>query len=138
MAFYKRPRVIVYSSILVIALSILTYGLFNIAPVELNVLHDRQPLFVQLSDGSIRNKYEIKLLNKTHKDQIVSINFESRIKNLKSQSVLESIPLKSGVPKSVFVYLSAFENDIGDEQEVTFIIEGEGISKKYTSSFFSP
>jgi len=42
------------------------------------------------------------------------------------------------VPKSVFVYLSAFEKDIGNEQEVTFIIEGEGISKKYTSSFFSP
>jgi len=130
--------VIVYSSILVIALSILTYGLFNIAPVEFNVLHDRQPLFVQLSDGSIRNKYEIKLLNKTHKDQIVSINFESKIKNLKSQNTLQSIPLKNGVPKSVFVYLSAFEKDIGNEQEVTFIIEGEGISKKYTSSFFSP
>ena len=129
---------IVYSSILVIALSILTYGLFNIAPVEFNVLHDRQPLFVQLSDGSIRNKYEIKLLNKTHKDQIVSINFESKIKNLKSQNALQSIPLKNGVPKSVFVYLSAFEKDIGNEQEVTFIIEGEGISKKYTSSFFSP
>jgi polyferredoxin len=123
---------------LVIALSILTYGLFNIAPVEFNVLHDRQPLFVQLSDGSIRNKYEIKLLNKTHKDQIVSINFESKIKNLKSQNALQSIPLKNGVPKSVFVYLSAFEKDIGNEQEVTFIIEGEGISKKYTSSFFSP
>ena len=138
MAFYKRPRVIVYSSILVIALSILTYGLFNIAPVEFNVLHDRQPLFVQLSDGSIRNKYEIKLLNKTHKDQIVSINFESKIKNLKSQNALQSIPLKNGVPKSVFIYLSAFEKDIGNEQEVTFIIEGEGISKKYTSSFFSP
>jgi len=123
---------------LVIALSILTYGLFNIAPVEFNVLHDRQPLFVQLSDGSIRNKYEIKLLNKTHKDQIVSINFESKIKNLKSQNTLQGIPLKNGVPKSVFVYLSAFEKDIGNEQEVTFIIKGEGISKKYTSSFFSP
>ena len=116
----------------------MTYGLFNIAPVEFNVLHDRQPLFVQLSDGSIRNKYEIKLLNKTHKDQIVSINFESKIKNLKSQNALQSIPLKNGVPKSVFVYLSAFEKDIGNEQEITFIIEGEGISKKYTSSFFSP
>ncbi|MEL6947914.1 MAG: cytochrome c oxidase accessory protein CcoG, partial [Pseudomonadota bacterium] len=31
--------------------------------LDLHVLHDRNPLFVQLSDGSIRNGYEIKILN---------------------------------------------------------------------------
>ena len=31
--------------------------------LELNVLHDRNPVYVVLSDGSIRNGYEIKVLN---------------------------------------------------------------------------
>jgi polyferredoxin len=31
---------------------------------ELNVLRDRAPLFVTLSDGSIRNGYTLKVLNK--------------------------------------------------------------------------
>ncbi|MFD0917007.1 cytochrome c oxidase accessory protein CcoG [Pseudahrensia aquimaris] len=31
--------------------------------LDVNVLHDRNPLFVQLSDGSIRNGYEVKILN---------------------------------------------------------------------------
>ncbi len=45
------------------------YSLLNRAPLELHILHDRNPLFVKLSDGSIRNGYDIKILNKTHEDR---------------------------------------------------------------------
>ena len=31
--------------------------------LDMNVLHDRNPVFTQLSDGSIRNGYTIKVLN---------------------------------------------------------------------------
>jgi polyferredoxin len=34
--------------------------------LEINVLHDRNPPFVRLTDGSIRNGYTVKLLNKQH------------------------------------------------------------------------
>jgi polyferredoxin len=36
---------------------------------ELHVLRDRAPLFVTLSDGSIRNGYTIKILNKARADR---------------------------------------------------------------------
>lgn len=42
------------------------YALLVRKPVELHVLHDRNPLFVQLSSGEIRNGYTLKILNKTH------------------------------------------------------------------------
>jgi polyferredoxin len=32
--------------------------------LDVNVLHDRNPLFVKLSDGGIRNGYTLKILNK--------------------------------------------------------------------------
>ena len=40
-------------------------GLSARAELDLNVLHDRNPLFVTLSDGTIRNGYTIKILNKS-------------------------------------------------------------------------
>ncbi len=62
---YKRPRVLIYTLILISALSGVIYGFMNLSPTEFKVVHQRQPLFVMLSDGSIQNKYTIKLLNKT-------------------------------------------------------------------------
>ena len=34
--------------------------------LEVSVLHDRNPVFVELSDGSLRNGYTVKILNKLH------------------------------------------------------------------------
>ena len=32
--------------------------------LDVNVLHDRNPLYVRLSDGGLRNGYTVKILNK--------------------------------------------------------------------------
>lgn len=71
-----RPRSLYYALVLAIVGSIMMYALLNRAPLELNVLHDRNPLFVQLSDGDIRNGYDIKILNKTHDDRMFSLSVE--------------------------------------------------------------
>ena len=63
----KRPRVIIYALILLLSLVGIGYGLTHLGSVELQVLHERQPLYVLRSDGSIQNKYELKILNKTDK-----------------------------------------------------------------------
>ncbi|MDG4853718.1 MULTISPECIES: cytochrome c oxidase accessory protein CcoG [unclassified Mesorhizobium] len=42
---------------------VLVYSLLTRERLDLNVLHDRNPQFVTLSDGSIRNGYTVKLLN---------------------------------------------------------------------------
>lgn len=73
---YKRPRVWVYSAIMTLALAGIAYGLTSLAPLELKVIHDRQPLFVLQSDGSIQNKYTVKILNKMSKDIPVTISAE--------------------------------------------------------------
>ncbi|MCU7905666.1 MAG: cytochrome c oxidase accessory protein CcoG [Candidatus Thiodiazotropha sp. (ex Epidulcina cf. delphinae)] len=73
---YKRPRVWVYSAIMSLALFGIAYGLTSLAPLELKVIHDRQPLFVLQSDGSIQNKYTLKILNKMTADIAVTISAE--------------------------------------------------------------
>ena len=40
------------------------------------MLHDRNPLYVTLSDGTIRNGYDIRILNKTHEDMVFSLTVD--------------------------------------------------------------
>ncbi len=62
---WVRPRTIVYVVLLALVGLAMPISLTVRATVDINVLHDRNPLFVTLSDGSIRNGYTIKILNKT-------------------------------------------------------------------------
>jgi cytochrome c oxidase accessory protein FixG len=70
----KRPRVWVYLTIMSLAVFGIVYGLTSLAPLELKVLHSRQPLYVLQSDGSIQNKYTLKILNKLTEDMQVTIS----------------------------------------------------------------
>jgi cytochrome c oxidase accessory protein FixG len=58
-----RPRVFVYIAVLAIVVAVMAVSLATRSRLEINVLRDRAPLFVMLSDGSIRNGYTYKLLN---------------------------------------------------------------------------
>jgi polyferredoxin len=71
-----RPRTVFYSLILSLVAGSLLYLLLNRSLLEINVIHDRSPLFVTMSDGSIRNGYNIKILNKTHDDKSYSLKIE--------------------------------------------------------------
>ena len=59
-----RPRTIVYAAIMLIAAGVMGATLLNRATASITVLAERSPLFVRLSDGSIRNSYVIKIQNK--------------------------------------------------------------------------
>ena len=54
----------------------LIYGLMTRDRLELNVLHDRNPQYVVLSDGSIRNGYTVKLLNKIPEQRTVTLSLD--------------------------------------------------------------
>ncbi|WP_442579277.1 cytochrome c oxidase accessory protein CcoG [Mesorhizobium sp. ASY16-5R] len=58
-----RPRTLVYFAAWSAVGLLLVYGLLTRDRLQVNVLHDRNPQFVRLSDGSIRNGYTVKLLN---------------------------------------------------------------------------
>ncbi len=60
---FVRPRTFVYLALWsLIGLGML-FVLVTRDRLDVNVLHDRNPVFVQLSDGAIRNGYTIKILN---------------------------------------------------------------------------
>ncbi|MDE2380332.1 cytochrome c oxidase accessory protein CcoG [Bradyrhizobium sp.] len=59
-----RPRTLVYAGVIAIVGSIMLYALATRSTMSINVLHERNPLFVQLADGGVRNDYTVRLLNK--------------------------------------------------------------------------
>jgi len=78
-----RGRVITYTALMVAVGSIMLFGLITRSDMSINVLRDRNPLYVKLSDGSIRNGYTFKILNKSH----LRRTFMLGIKGLKDPDV---------------------------------------------------
>ena len=71
-----RPRTLYYAGVLSIVCGVMIFALLNRSPLDMSVLHDRNPLFVQLSSGDIRNGYDLKILNKTHDDHVYTLQVQ--------------------------------------------------------------
>jgi cytochrome c oxidase accessory protein FixG len=71
-----RPRTILYVVLIVVVGAIMTTALANKKFSGVNVLHDRNPLAVTLSDGSVRNGYTLRLLNKNGEARSFEIHIE--------------------------------------------------------------
>lgn len=61
---FIHARTIIYAGIMTIAALALLYVLMSRSSVEVNILHNRNPIYILLSDGSIRNGFTVKVLNK--------------------------------------------------------------------------
>lgn len=61
---FFRPRTMLYSSVIFIALAIMAFGLSSRSTVEFNIERNRTPAYTMLSDGSLRNAMTLRLLNK--------------------------------------------------------------------------
>ncbi len=90
-----RPRVFVYFGIALAAALVMLTALLNRADLDINVLRDRNPLFTRLSDGSIRNGFAFKILNKSREQRTLTLLVEglegALLKVVGSQDVGESV-----------------------------------------------
>ena len=67
------PRVIA------IAGAIMLYSLATRTLLDISVLHDRNPLFVTLSDGSVRNAYTVRFLNKRNDLRVFELSVSTAL-----------------------------------------------------------
>jgi len=121
---FKRPRVITYSAILFMSIAGILYGLTHIPPVELSIVHERQPLFIQMSDGSIENRYTIKAVNKIPED----IQFQLRVTGLDGVKIKmpdgNPITLHAGGTIPFHVYLRAMPSQLKKKKtKIHFVLE---------------
>jgi cytochrome c oxidase accessory protein FixG len=60
-----RARTMLYAAIIAVVGILMAYTLATRHNDAVSALHDRNPLFVRLSDGSLRNAYALRILNKS-------------------------------------------------------------------------
>lgn len=131
---WRRPRVWVYSLVLLLSLVGIGYGMASLDAIEIKVIHSRQPLFVLQSDGAIQNKYTIKILNKLTETQRVRITAEG-IEGVVLVGADEPVVAEPGMvtPWTVFVRVPR-ENLEAESQPITFYAETtDSVENRYVS-----
>ena len=59
-----RARTVLYAALILAVSGVMLVALLGRTEAGISVIHDRNPLFVRLSDGGVRNGYTIRLANK--------------------------------------------------------------------------
>jgi cytochrome c oxidase accessory protein FixG len=70
-----RLRTMLYAAIIAVAGGIMIFTLATRDSEGISVIHDRNPMFVRLSDGALRNGYAIRIVNKRLKKREFSLGF---------------------------------------------------------------
>ncbi|MCR5881051.1 cytochrome c oxidase accessory protein CcoG [Phenylobacterium sp. J367] len=73
---FLRSRTVFYAVALMVVSGLMTFGLMTRPSFELHALRDRNPTFVRLHDGAIRNGYTLKIANRTFAPQTLEVRFD--------------------------------------------------------------
>lgn len=106
-----KPRTFYYATILLAVSFIMIHSLAVKPTLEIIATPDRNPLFVKLSDGSIRNGYTLKISNKTHDDKVFSFKLlkpqEAEIKVESYEGVsADNLPVRAEEVRGFKIYVS--------------------------------
>lgn len=71
-----RARTLLYAGLLAIVGGVMLTSLLTRSTTEVNVLHERTPLYVQMADGNVRNGYAYKVLNMVREDRTYTLKTE--------------------------------------------------------------
>jgi cytochrome c oxidase accessory protein FixG len=71
-----RPRTVLYAALIAVVGAIMLAAWLNRSVLNVDVLHDRNPLYVELTDGGVRNGYTLKILNKVQKTRSFRLALE--------------------------------------------------------------
>lgn len=135
-----RPKTILYLAILLIVGGLISFSITTKSPFKVDIVASRNPMFVMLSNGDIRNGYEVKISNKTFEDktyklQISGINYlETKFEGVEGAS-LESLPVKAGEVTSFKVYVVVDDEILknsGGKNNIKFIINENSGGKEVT------
>ena len=134
---------------LLLTLGLMGAALANRSTLELSVLPDRNPLFVRLSDGAIRNGYTLKIENKKGATQTYSLRAEGLAgallhvaENDEPPIAAETgttVPVRGDAIGTFRVYLQAPHSE-KREQPVTLTVQNteSGETASYAATFRGP
>jgi cytochrome c oxidase accessory protein FixG len=146
-----RPRTFIYVAIWAgIGIAMLV-SLAARERLDISVLQDRNPLFVRLSGGGIRNGYTVKILNMEQRPRHFSLSLEGLPEATMTMTGSDGEPSRTvGVDveadklRAVRIYVAIPEKGLAQEQtNFTFLVTEEnsgqaGESRQYSAIFHAP
>lgn len=142
-SLWVRARVWGYLAILIASLGGIGYGFSTLSSIELNVLHDGSPLFVQLSDGTIQNKYTLKVLNKSNDDLSVTLSVVAEVA-IEVRGIEEPLVVGHGEVRPMIVFARVAPVHLSG-QPIPLLFEAKArlpngtlVRAQRESAFFSP
>jgi cytochrome c oxidase accessory protein FixG len=130
-AIYRivRPRTILYVVLIAAVLGFMSWTFLSRGNAGVNVLHDRNPLYVQNSDGSVRNGYTIRLLNRVGHER----HFLLSIEGAPADTRLEVVGIDQTVDGRPLIHVGA---DQTREIRAAVVIPGAALKDKSTDVVF--
>jgi polyferredoxin len=123
-----RTRTYLYTGLIALVGLIMLGTLMNRSVLEANVLADRNPLFVQLSNGDVRNGFTLKILNKLHEPRRFLVSIEGlpggqiRVGDQESPEIDVPTDVMNEVRVFVTVPRDALGKIPGDTSPFSFIV----------------
>ncbi len=136
-----RPRTIYYTCVMALVGAVMLYALVSRSTLDITVLHDRNPVFVQLSSGEIRNGYVLKIQNKTHAHR----TYELSVDGLDHASIdvkaagdinRENLYVPADSVGSYHIYISAMIEPSAPRR-ITFSLKDNEVQDTYESMFIT-
>jgi len=137
---WKRPRVVVYSAIVMFAVVMMVWGVLGMSPIDVKALHERSPLYVHMSDGTIQNKWVVKVVNKSNEPMKaeVTVSGPDRL-TFKVEKILNIQPGNVG---STGLQVKIPKKDLTDARTPVTIkvtdLNNPIIIEEYESAFIGP
>jgi cytochrome c oxidase accessory protein FixG len=143
-----RPRTFVYMGAWTLVGIALLTALLSRDRLEVNVLHDRNPQFVTLSDGSIRNGYQVKLLNMIPEPRVIFVSMEGLPGAVMTATGIDqpegrslAIPVDPDRLRTLKVFVTQPPQHVaGTSQTFRFVVEDKSSfeTDTYTATFYAP
>ena len=130
-----RPRTILYTVLWSGVGIALVVALFLRSDIDVNVTPVRNPTFVTLSDGSIRNTYDVRLRNKYHKDRTFVFTIDApaglRVELEGAEGARATIAADATFSQRVYIIAPPGSAQAeAARTDVTFWFEAEGSSSR--------
>ena len=123
-----RPRTMLYGAIIFLVAGIMVYTFANRTFESVNVLHDRNPQYVVNSDGSVRNGYTVRLLNRAGRARDIMLSVEGMPEGTR----IDAVGIDRETDGNPVIDIGA---DRTRELRVTVTAPGDGLPKSSDISF---
>lgn len=105
-----RPRIFVYAGILIGLFIVTLYSIDHRSLVELDVMRDRQSIYIETDAGNIENIYTLRIMNLDEKDHAYNLT----ISGIEGLTIVENVDItvKSGQVSTVPIRLAVAKDKL--------------------------